>query len=93
MNALYFKAAPETYAQIQPEIDAAFYDGWIANGKCEHILPPAGEMPVREDGFCYLAVPLWMLEVVGADAFLSWPGIVEISEAEFLASATEGVGT
>lgn len=93
MNALYFKATPETYRQIQPAIDNAFRADWIDTGKCEHILPLVGEMPIREDGFCYLAVPTWMLEVVGADGFLSWPGVQEISEAEFLAANAEGVST
>lgn len=89
MSALYFKTAPEIYAQIQPAIDQAFRVDWIDAGKCEHILPPVEEMPVRADGMCYLAVPEWMIAVTGADAFRDWPGVEEITEAEYLEAVTE----
>jgi hypothetical protein len=90
MSSLYFKATPETYCQIQPSVDDTFRVDWIEAGKCEHILPPAEEILIRDDGFCYLAVPEWMLNEVEADAFRSWPGVQEISEADFLAATAEG---
>jgi len=93
MSALYFKAPPENYSQIQPSVDEAFRVDWIATGKCEHILPPVGEIPIRKDGFCYLAVPGWMLNQLGADTFRSWPGVQEITVSEFLAATAEGANT
>lgn len=82
MIALYFKSSPETYAQIQPAIDDAFRADWIETVKCEHILPI--EPPIQLDNFCYLSIPNWMIEVVGAETFINWPGVTQITQEEYL---------
>lgn len=77
----YFRTSPEAYAQIQPAIDAAFHETYIATGRCEHILPV--ELAPLSDGKCYLALADWMTESEDAAPFLTNSAIEEIAEEEF----------
>lgn len=81
MTARYFKASPETYVHLQPAIDEAFRADYIDTGRCEHILPP--DLAPLSDGKCYLALPDWMTDAPGAEAFLANPAVEEITEEQF----------
>lgn len=89
----YFRTTIAVYTQIQPAINEVFRSDWIETGKCEQILPPVEEVSIRGDGLCYLAVPEWMLDQIGADTFRSWLGIEEITEEEFFEAIAEEANT
>ena len=84
MTMRYFRTAPEAYGQLQPAINEAFRADYIDTGRCEHILPP--DLAPLSDGKCYLALPEWMTDAPGAEAFISHPAVEEITEEQFQAA-------
>jgi len=84
MTMRYFRTTPSAYAQLQPAIDDAFRADYIDTGRCEHILPP--DLAPLSDGKCYLALPEWMTDAPGAEAFLANPAVEEITEEQFQAA-------
>jgi hypothetical protein len=94
MTAFYFRATVETYAALQPQIDAADmaqpapHKSFILSGHCEHILPQ--QPTIGTDGLAYIAVPAWLLGVNGAQEWASYEGVEEIDAATYQAAMPQG---
>lgn len=58
-----YKIHPEQYTAIQRAVDDYYYESRIKKGRCKHIFPP--EMEPEEDGYIYLRVKQWLLELDG----------------------------
>jgi len=85
-DAITDSTSPQAYAQIQPAVDAAFYDEKIATGNCDHILPV--ELPVQSDGLCYIALAELMTSHPDAAGFIA--SVEEVTEAQYqVATAQE----
>ena len=63
-----YKIHPDFYPDFQQAVDAAFEDTMIRTGRCEHIFPP--EMEPAEDGYIYLRVKQWLLDLEGMEELL-----------------------
>lgn len=63
-----YKIHPDFYPDFQQAVDAAFEDTTIKTGRCEHIFSP--EMEPTEDGYIYLRVKQWLLDLEGMEELL-----------------------
>lgn len=72
-----YKIHSNFYPDFQQAVDAAFEDSLIKAGRCEHIFPP--EMEPAEDGYIYLRVKQWLLELERMGEFLK--DLEEVSTA------------
>jgi hypothetical protein len=93
-ETLYFRATVETYAALQPQIDAADmaqpapHKNFILSGHCEHILPVQPTIGV--DGLAYIAVPAWLFGVNGAEQWASFEGVEEITAEQYQGAMPTG---
>jgi hypothetical protein len=94
MNTIFFRSTIEVYSQLQPAIDQADreqpapHTSFILTGHCEHILPP--EPTVGIDGMAYVAVPEFLLGVNGAEDWINFEGVEQVSEATYRAAMPSG---
>lgn len=63
-----YKIHPEQYTTLQKAVDDYYYESWIKTGQCEHVFSP--EMEPAEDGYIYLRVKQWLLELEGMEELL-----------------------
>ena len=63
-----YKIHPEQYITLQKTVDDYYYESRIKTGQCEHIFSP--EMEPAEDGYIYLRVKQWLLELEGMGELL-----------------------
>jgi hypothetical protein len=93
-ETIYFRATVETYNQLQPAIDLADihqpapHKSFILAGHCEHILPQTPTIGV--DGMAYIAVPAWLLGVNGAQEWVSFEGVEQITAEQYQAAMPQG---
>jgi hypothetical protein len=87
MSTVFFRSTMEVYSQLQPAIDQADreqpapHTSFILTGHCKHILPP--EPTVGIDGMAYVAVPEWLLGINGAEDWINFDGVEQITEQEY----------
>jgi hypothetical protein len=95
-ETIYFRASAAAYAALAPQIDLADmhqpapHKSFINAGHCEHILPQ--QPTIGTDGLAYIAVPAWLLGVNGAEQWAAFPGVEQITEAQYQAAIPQEEG-
>ena len=70
-----YKIHPEQYTSLQKAVDNYYYESRIKTGQCEYVFSP--EMEPAEDGYIYLRVKQWLLDLEGMGELLK-----DLEEAE-----------
>ena len=74
-----FKILSQDYAAWQQAVDVAMHTELIATNRCIHVFPP--DMEPAEDGYIYLKVKQWLLELEGMEELLArFPQLVNNEE-------------